>query len=1429
MPFEFQIEDVFSITGRGTVVVGRVLSGKISVNDIARVPLVDGTLREVRITGIEAFRRVEDSVKAGEQAGLLLGRIEKSLIQEDGVLRSEDLAEKTQSLETVKLSLSGSDAPLMLLPLRIETAAGEKSLRIRVFADAMHVDARRPGFSPDEVAAGEDWRAARGFAARTALRREMEQRFGLPRAYAIRKAAEAGVLTPGGPDQPRPTARDLPERLVFHARLPDGASFTVTGQPIPRDLPIGPGQGDTGLVDDPRDPLFWLADFDQAQVVGMAAEIGFEEALGADGVADVTVFGTGNGDLAGLLERLAEGAGLSALHPGQLTKGPSAAQGGPFQEVKTSGPDALAALVGTDVPDTLGAARTPDGITEAAITVLWEAALRPGFVADQIFGEDAGLDDSVRSLAAIRQSLVALLPPPGELPILQVGRTPVGMMRVSTAPAEDAPEWLGRITAAIRGGLKPLADAAAKARPDPDGGADSLVQTLARMPFGYAWRSRLRWHGPTLTPVILGALQANQSGLQNSLFDTAKTLKGAQIKAETFGFTAKDDPARFGEYLGSPFASLVCGSLVAEGAEDKADTPWADRPLAQVLEDPDHVLELLPRNAARRAEEGPEPLLRILCEDALCGVLADLSALVQTDGIEEAVALRRRGLKEPPQQSGDTPSHRLMVDLVARLGRPVRDIPGAQEVQGRDRLTDLVQLISAIDTLQEAPQAALHLVLANLIDAFSTRADIWIEAEARLRLTRERRVPMVLGAWGHVEAAPLRAADARLGTYHAAPSQRLARLAGLLARAEAGLAASGLEGIIDAAFSAGRVRAARDLLEELAAAGSFETAVSRAIVAHLRQAGFVDVVPLIAAAHPDPEGSARFDGLHLLEHGAGRIAGLERSARTAVDEAVTATREAADVLGALITAEGGLALSEGRTERAAGLLNARGAGAVPPAEPEAIAPRTSGQALHFGVALAGQAAAPSNVHPAVSMAPVLADIAARLVGPLQGDIRLHALKGPRPARTLALSSLPGGALALVRFADADRATRATIGEVFALQSGLDPEEWRADADPAAEDTIWAATRVARLLSQGRSLMAEDFDDPGAGSPAAPQPDASLLQARITAARDGLIALKTRVDGLLPRLPDLNPIPDVVLPVPDVPLPTPVPDPIAPNRPIGDGNPNVAGVVLIDLMAVGLIRSTVGQGRFPLLAGALAAIDARLEAAEAAPTPQATLAALLEDLPALVPLRIPQQSAIWQKPADPNASPTTATLGHWLETSGYVRPRLEPLTDLVLGAQDGIWQVQWPGPVNEGQSDWIGTARVSDDYHAHASVVFQGPRPQAGDVIEGLMLDQWQEVVPDRTATAALAVSASAPPARAPQVALVAPAPPDGWDAPSVLAAIDLAVDLAKIRSLGLTDLPSQSEAGQLYGDLGAILPVLATASDTGMWRALCDPQEETRL
>lgn len=1446
MSFEFRIEDVFSISGRGTVVAGRALSGSLTVGQAVLVPLKDGTDLRTVVTGIEMFRRVTDRLEAGQQAGLLLRGVDKSSVARGGILRGVDTAprpgdpdsprdpEPTPKLHDIRLALPHVDAPLMLLPLRLETLATEMALRVRAFPDALHGDAPREGFSPDEIAAGNRWRNTSGTAARKALKAEIAAEFGGARGYALRKAAQAGQLQPGSPDSRRPLARDLPEQLIFHVRFDGADPITVAGAPVLQELPTGPGAGDTALMDTPGDPLFWLADFDRAVAVGMAVEIPFPDGKPPADVAELTVMGVRDGDAAALFERLAEGPGLGALHPGQDTKGSAAGQGGPLQNLPAGPPEALAALIGTRLPDTLEEARNTDRVAHAVMILLWEATLRPGFVSDQVFGDDLGFGRSGRALRDLLTGLQDVVPAPGALPVLQVGRSPIGLMCISIEPAPAAAAWLGQITEAIRGGLDPLGRAAAGMRPAPDAGAEGLVATLARMPFGRAWRARVRWYGPSVTPMILGAVQPPvTAGVQGDLESLSNSLKSAQRKAEKFGFARPGGPALFAEYLGAPFADVICGPLVAEGAEDRVTEDWKDPVIARLLEDPEVTQDLLRRQINRRDAEGPEPLLRVLCEDALRHVLADVSALAQTDGDPDAAAELRQS---PPREAdvhlpGDGTAHQLMVQLIEEQGIAVRDLPRARALTRFDRTRDLSQLVDAVDLLRKTPMSAVHLVLVTLLDTFSTRADVWIEAETRMALRkRPVRIPLGLGAWGHVEAVPLVAAAADQATYLAAPSQRLGRLAGLLDRAQAGLEAEGLAGAIDADLSAPRVQAARRLLADLAAAGRFDAALARSIAAGLREAGFADVIARMSQALPDPEGAPRFDALALLERGAGAVPGLTQAARRALEAALEATRAAGDVLGALMLADGGLALSEGRVERAAALLASRGAGGVPPLEPEAMQPRASGVALHFGVAVTGRGEGSFDSAPE-AIAPVQADMAARLVGPLAGEITLHANAEQRPSRGVTLASLPGGALTLVRLAAPDRATLDAVGEVMALSAGLDPEDWRAQADAAAQDTLWAAGRAARILTEARSLTPEDFDDPGGAPLPHPQTDAAALQARIAAARAGLQSLADRVGDLIPRIAiPAQPIltrptgPGVTFPVPELPVPGPVPLDI--EIPGADPTP----ALLADLVACGILRSTRGRERAALLIRADQALTARLAAAEAAQTPQATLAVLLDDLPATIPLRLPRRdrAGIWSVPRGAAQLPPQATLSDWLETSQRVRPRLGPLADLMLGAA-GMWAVQWPGPVVAEQSDWIGGARANDDYHGHASMVCCGPQPAPGGVIEGLLLDQWQEVVPDRSVTASLAVNASAPSSRAPQVALVAAAPQAGWDAGALLRVIDTAVGLARVRALTLTDLPDLQEGGTLYGDLGAVLPVLATAGETGLWRALCDPEPEVRL
>ncbi|MEO5997255.1 MAG: elongation factor Tu, partial [Chitinophagaceae bacterium] len=86
LPFLMSVEDVFSITGRGTVATGRIERGRIKVNEAVEiVGLMEIPLNSV-VTGVEMFKKLLDQGEAGDNAGLLLRGIEKSQIRRGMVL-----------------------------------------------------------------------------------------------------------------------------------------------------------------------------------------------------------------------------------------------------------------------------------------------------------------------------------------------------------------------------------------------------------------------------------------------------------------------------------------------------------------------------------------------------------------------------------------------------------------------------------------------------------------------------------------------------------------------------------------------------------------------------------------------------------------------------------------------------------------------------------------------------------------------------------------------------------------------------------------------------------------------------------------------------------------------------------------------------------------------------------------------------------------------------------------------------------------------------------------------------------------------------------------------------------------------------------------------------------------------------------------------
>ncbi len=85
-PFLMPVEDVFSITGRGTVATGRVERGKLTVGEEVEIVGLEDESRKVVVTGIEMFRKLLDYAEAGDNIGALLRGVQRNEIKRGQVL-----------------------------------------------------------------------------------------------------------------------------------------------------------------------------------------------------------------------------------------------------------------------------------------------------------------------------------------------------------------------------------------------------------------------------------------------------------------------------------------------------------------------------------------------------------------------------------------------------------------------------------------------------------------------------------------------------------------------------------------------------------------------------------------------------------------------------------------------------------------------------------------------------------------------------------------------------------------------------------------------------------------------------------------------------------------------------------------------------------------------------------------------------------------------------------------------------------------------------------------------------------------------------------------------------------------------------------------------------------------------------------------------
>ena len=85
-PFLMPVEDVFTITGRGTVATGRIERGTVKLNDEMEIVGISEETKKTVITGIEMFRKLLDQGQAGDNVGLLLRGIDKNEIERGQVI-----------------------------------------------------------------------------------------------------------------------------------------------------------------------------------------------------------------------------------------------------------------------------------------------------------------------------------------------------------------------------------------------------------------------------------------------------------------------------------------------------------------------------------------------------------------------------------------------------------------------------------------------------------------------------------------------------------------------------------------------------------------------------------------------------------------------------------------------------------------------------------------------------------------------------------------------------------------------------------------------------------------------------------------------------------------------------------------------------------------------------------------------------------------------------------------------------------------------------------------------------------------------------------------------------------------------------------------------------------------------------------------------
>ena len=427
----------------------------------ARLGVLTGFLTQVQpaLDGLAARRVRYDDCNAD------LARLTDGIAHDDGVIA--DLVQSYAVATSRLLDEHPVSAPIVLLPLRIETHWTPGELLVRIFPDEIGVDTHDPRLTPAELAAGHrywqnvgDVSDPAGFDTPVARQAwdQLERQTGPTRAaWIVRTCDPAATSAPetreSGWDT-RVAARWLPDRFAvvtttdqtLRATGPATNRYVTWGAPIPAVLEVE-------VFADPATSS-WLTDFATAEAIGMAVRVPL--AAGIDGIETLLVVGIRGDtapDLCGLLAAHAVTGGVELLPAGAPTNNSDdvraaldrhaqseAARGlivddAPAPPVGTAGA-VLADLLGV-APSTLAGIR---GADDPWTPVRSAVALLVG----------AGVDGALRSELGAAGAAWPVVAAAGPAATVRLGRQPYGLL-----PATAPGRWVAE-PAEVGG---PLADA----------------------------------------------------------------------------------------------------------------------------------------------------------------------------------------------------------------------------------------------------------------------------------------------------------------------------------------------------------------------------------------------------------------------------------------------------------------------------------------------------------------------------------------------------------------------------------------------------------------------------------------------------------------------------------------------------------------------------------------------------------------------------------------------------------------------------------------------------------------------------------------------------------------------------------------------------------------------------------------------------------